>query len=162
MENKELIKTIFTISGIEKISWFFKAEIDWKTIKINIDQADDNYIYWHDGTWNNGVWEDGTWYKGIWEKGILKDVWWKEGTWYNGTWEDGHWNNGLWFNGIWKGGTWFDGIWEDGHWNHGFWNKGTWKKGTWIKGEIYNPKTGKYQESILPPNQCKWSHSYDK
>jgi hypothetical protein len=74
-------------------------------------------------------------------------IYWNKGTWNNGLWE-----KGFWMNGTWNGGTWKDGTWE----------KGFWKKGTWIKGKIYNPKTGKYKESTLPPNKCKWSLSYGK
>jgi hypothetical protein len=62
-----------------------------------------------------------------------------------------------WHYGIWNNGTWINGVWNDG-----LWKKGTWQSGTWIKGKIYNPETGKYQESTLPPNKCKWSTSYGR
>jgi hypothetical protein len=91
MTNKELLNIIFTHPYIEKKSWIFDADIDWNTVDIRIDDDNDNYIVWYNGTWN----------------------------------------------------------------------KGTWKKGTWITGKIYNHKTGEYQESTLPPNQCKWSYSYE-
>jgi hypothetical protein len=67
-----------------------------------------------------------------------------------------------WNKGTWKDGTWEGNVWKAGVWKGGLWKKGLWQGGTWIKGKIYNPKTGKYQESTLPPNKCPWSLSYEK
>jgi hypothetical protein len=136
MKDKELVQVIFNHSYIEQKNWIFDAKIDWNTVDIRIDSDNDNYI-----VWNKGVWKDGTWYNGRWEKGV---------------WEKGTWERGVWGKGIWEKGTWKNGLWNDGRWVDGLW-----KGGTWIKGIIYNPKTGEYQESTLPPNKCPWSLSYE-
>jgi hypothetical protein len=161
MRDKELIQTIFTYSYIKQKSWIFDAEIDWKTVNIGIDDNNDNYIYWYNGTWKDGTWIKGTWNDGFWEKGAWKDGLWRGGTWKDGVWKDGTWIKGTWNDGFWESGTWYKGTWEYGIWKGGFWFDGTWTDGTWITGKIYNHKTGKYQESTLPPNKCPWSHSYE-
>jgi hypothetical protein len=152
MEDKELLNIIFTYKNIEQKSWIFDVDIDWKTIDIGIYDDNDNYIIWHYGIWNNGTWINGLWNKGTWNNGIWKDGTWKRGIWNNGAWNGGYWNSGTWENGIWNDGIWFGGTWKDG----------IWKGGTWGKGRIYNPKTGEYKYSTLPPSKCKWSTSYER
>lgn len=136
---------------------------------------------WDDGTWTNGIWENGTWEDGIWENGTWeKGIWengtWENGTWKSGTWEDGIWKGGDWKRGIWKrgdwekgiwrggtwenghfesgiweGGFWIHGIWKGGTWEGGIWENGTWEGGTWKGGKIFNPNTGKFEESKVDP-----------
>ena len=107
-------------------------EAKWKDAKIETFEDDGGWLFWEDGIWHDGVWDFGIWNNGIWN---------------NGKWINGIWNNGIWNNGKWINGTWKDGV---------------WKEGTWIAGKIYDPKTGKYKESLLSPNECIWSLSYDK
>jgi hypothetical protein len=97
--------------------------------------------------WKSGIWLEGTWKEGIWRKGT-----WKSGTWKSGTWE----------SGLWKSGTWKSGTWEDGLWKSGTWEDGRWEDGIWEGGEIYNPKTNKYEFSEKNPNETEWSLSYKK
>ncbi len=132
MNNKEIIKIIFTNPYIDKKGWIFKADINWNKTEVEIDKDDNKYIVWKNGTWNNGTWQDGVWYFGTW------------------------------FDGIWDNGEWLDGRWQDGNWQNGYWYDGTWHDGTWIKGYIYNPKTGKHEPSTVSPNKCKWSLSYGR
>ena len=99
MENKDLIKTIFTHPYINKKSWIFKADINWSKTEVEIDEDGDNYIKWKNGVWENGNWFDGTWKDGIWKNGT-----WNKGLWYNGYWYKGNWYGGKWYNGVWKSG----------------------------------------------------------
>ena len=87
---------------------------------------------------------------------------WENGIWIDGTWEDGIWKNGTWKNGTWKYGIWENGTWENGTWKNGTWRWGTWRSGIWIDGYIWDQDAKEYKYSNLPPNECKWSLSYEK
>lgn len=102
-------------------------------------------------------WDSNQWY--IYQKSYII---WLDGVWKTGQWEGGEWHNGIWKDGIWDGGHWYNGVWEDGEFRYGKWHDGIWKDGYWQGGEIYNPKTKEYEESEVPPNECKWSLSYKK
>ena len=80
MNNKEIIKIMFTNPYIDKKGWIFKADINWNKTEVEIDKDDNKYIVWKNGTWQDGNWQNGYWYNGKW----------KDGTWHDGTWIKGY------------------------------------------------------------------------
>ena len=156
MERTEIIKEIFTNEKIAKNANENKqftrqlANADIEDYELDVDY--DGLIILRRGKWIKGEWLNGKWRDGTWENG----TWW-DGDWMLGDWEDGTWKGGLWWSGDWESGTW-----EGGRWKWGSWHDGTWEKGTWKHGEIYNPKTERYEYSEKNPNECEWSLSYRK